>query len=193
MEQSWPALGEIVTLTTWCAGTGPAWAERRTDLAIEGKLMVEAVALWVPLDPSGRPMRLGEGFYAVYGEAVAGRKVSGRVPAAPPVPAEARVHPWPIRRTDLDVVGHVNNAAVWAALTEVVGESVASAALTHHGPVESGQAVTLATAPGRMWLVADGEVRCRPSSQRPRGLSLLQAEHRHCFSSLSGRTGPIPS
>ena len=155
----WPALGENVSLTTWCAGTGPAWAERRTDLDVEGKLMVEVVALWVPLDPSGRPTRLGPGFYDVYGEAVSGRKVSGRVPAAAPVPAEARMLPWPIRRADLDVVGHVNNAALWASLAEVVGETVGSAVLTHHGPVESSQTVTLATTPGRMWLVADGEVR----------------------------------
>ena len=33
----WPALGENVTLTTWFGGTGPAWAERRTDLEVDGR------------------------------------------------------------------------------------------------------------------------------------------------------------
>jgi acyl-ACP thioesterase len=154
----WPALGETVTLTTWCGGAGPAWAERRTDLEVDGRLMVEAVALWVSLDRSGRPSRLGKEFHVVYGEAVAGRRVPGRVPTAP-VPADATTRPWPIRRADLDVVGHVNNAAVWAAVTEVVDRPVGSAALTHHGSVEHGHALTLATKPGRLWLVADSEVR----------------------------------
>ena len=78
----WPALGEMATLTTWCSGAGPAWAERRTDIELDDRLMVEAVALWVPLDSSGHPLRLGKDFYAVYGDAVAGRRVSGRVQAA---------------------------------------------------------------------------------------------------------------
>ena len=115
----WPALARSSRSRRGVAGAGAAWAERRTDLEIEGGLMVEAVAIWVSLDGSGRPLRLSEEFHDVYGDAVAGRRVSGRVPAAP-VPADARTQPWPVRRVDLDVVGHVNNAAVWAAVTEVV-------------------------------------------------------------------------
>jgi acyl-ACP thioesterase len=154
----WPALGEDVVLTTWCGGTGPAWAERRSDLEVDGAVMIETVALWVPLDPSGRPLRIGEDFHAVYGEAAAGRRVPGRVPPAPQLTG-ATALPWPIRRADLDVVGHVNNAAVWAAVTEVAGGPVTSASLTHHGPLEEGHAVTLVSERGRMCLVTDGEVR----------------------------------
>ncbi len=154
----WPVLGELVALTTWCGGAGPAWAERRTDLEVNGSLMVEAVALWVALDPSGHPSRLGKGFHDVYGEAVAGRRVSGRVPT-PAVPPDATTRPWSVRRSDIDIVGHVNNAAVWEALSEIVNGPVNSAALTHHAPVEGHGLVTLATRPGLMWLIADSEVR----------------------------------
>ena len=143
----WPELGELVTLTTWCGGTGPAWAERRTDLELDSTPMVEAVALWVPLDSSGRPSRLGQDFHDVYGQATAGRRVSGHVPAAP-ARTGATTRPWPIRRADLDVAGHVNNAAVWAAVAEVAVGTVASAALTHHGQLEDGRAVTLLAEPG---------------------------------------------
>jgi hypothetical protein len=31
--------------------------------------------------------------------------------------------------------------------------------VTHYGPVESGHEVTLATAPGGLWLLVDGAVR----------------------------------
>jgi len=164
----WPALGEEVAVTTWCGGIGPAWAERRTDLEVDAAVMVETVALWVPLDPSGRPSRLGHEFHAVYGEAAGGRRVSGRVPPAPQL-AGGISQPWPIRQADLDIVGHVNNAAVWAAVTEVAGGAVSSAALTHHGPVESGRAVTLVTEPGRMCLVVDAQVRVSAEFMRTTG------------------------
>ena len=39
----WPELGEQVALTTWCAGTGAAWAERRTDIEVDSAVVIEAV------------------------------------------------------------------------------------------------------------------------------------------------------
>jgi acyl-ACP thioesterase len=153
----WPYLGEVVTVTTWCSGTGAAWAERRSDLAVDGVVLVETESLWVPLDPV-RPRRISTEFRHVYGEAAGGRKVSGRV-AAPDMPADAGRRPWPLRRVDLDIAGHVNNAASWTALVEVAGGPVASAVLTHHGPLEWDDPVTLATATGRMWLMNEDRVR----------------------------------
>ena len=153
----WPNLGEVVTATTWCSGTGAAWAERRSDLAVHGVVLVETESLWVPLD-SVRPRRISAEFRQVYGEAAGGRKVSGRV-AAPDIPADADRRPWPLRRVDLDVAGHVNNAASWTALVEVADGPVASAALTHHGPLEWNDPVTLATAAGSLWLLNGDQVR----------------------------------
>jgi acyl-ACP thioesterase len=154
----WPSLYEDVALVTWCGGTGAAWAERRTDVEIDGVVLLETVALWVPVDARGRPMRIDRSFHDLYGEASDGRRVSGRVPAAP-TPASPEVAAWPIRRADLDVVGHVNNAAIWAALVEVSGATVSRASLTHHGPVEDGHVVSLLSEPGRMWLTTDDMIR----------------------------------
>lgn len=154
----WPTLGEAVTATTWCSGIGAAWAERRTDLAVGDTVVVQAVALWVPLDGTGRPRRISPAFCSAYGEACGGRKVSGRVSPAE-VPDDAVRRPWPLRRVDLDVAGHVNNAASWTALVEVADGPVAEAVLIHHGPLEWGDQVTLATAPGRLWLLHGDAVR----------------------------------
>lgn len=154
----WPNLGEAVTATTWCSGIGAAWAERRTDLSVDGQVQVEAEALWVPLDGSGRPRRISLEFRNAYGEAAGGRRVSGRLPPAV-VPDSAVRRPWPLRRVDLDVAGHVNNAASWTALVEVADGPVRAAVLTHHGPLEWGDQVTLATRPGRMWLLCGAAVR----------------------------------
>lgn len=154
----WPELGEHVEVTTWCGGIGPAWAERRTDLAVAGSTMVEATSLWVPLDPRGRPTRVPPTFLAVFGEASGGRRVSGRVPRSSPPPSATR-RPWPIRVADLDVVGHVNNAAVWAAVVERLDGGVQSATVVHHGPLDLEEAVTLAAEGNDLWLLVDDVVR----------------------------------
>ena len=154
----WPTLGESVTMTTWCAGTGAAWAERRTNLFVAGQLMLEAVGLWVPVDPSGHPRRLSQLFYDVYGEAAGGRRVRGRVPISP-LTSGAQRQPWLIRRSDLDVIGHVNNAALWCALSEMAPGELTSASMTHLGAVEGDDDVTLASDEGRLWLVVNGDVR----------------------------------
>jgi acyl-ACP thioesterase len=154
----WPRYKEVLTVTTWCGGVGAAWAERRTNISSRGQLLVEAVALWVPVDPSGHPLRISPAFHDVYGEAHQGRKVSGRVPA-PHVADGAQLRAWPLRRADLDVVGHVNNAAIWQAVTEVVVSAVSFVSVIHHGAVESGHDVQIASVPGSLWLLVDGEVR----------------------------------
>jgi len=154
----WPRYTEVLTVTTWCGGVGAAWAERRTNISSRDGLSIEAVALWVPVDPSGHPVRIKPAFYDVYGEAMQGRKVSGRVPS-PEVADGASTLAWPLRRADLDVVGHVNNAAVWQAVTEVVTTPVSWVSVVHHGAVESGHDVQIAHAPGSLWLLVDGEVR----------------------------------
>jgi acyl-ACP thioesterase len=154
----WPLLGDTVDLATWCGGVGAAWAERRTTLSVGESPAFEASALWVPVDDSGHPHRLRESFFEIYGEASARRKVSGRVGSpAPDDRAERR--PWTLRRADLDVVGHVNNAALWQAVVEVCPSEVARVTVTHHGSLDPDDAVELWLAPPRAWLVVRGEAR----------------------------------
>lgn len=154
----WPSLGEQVQLTTWCAGTGAAWAERRTNLAIDGHDVIETASLWVPVNGAGQPQRIPQSFLDLYGLTAQGRKVSGRVTRSSP-PADAPSRPWALRRADIDVVDHVNNAAVWQAVNEVVDATVQEAVLIFHGPVLVSDQVSMRTAPGRLWLMVDGDVR----------------------------------
>ncbi|NNN01317.1 MAG: hypothetical protein HKL86_05750 [Acidimicrobiaceae bacterium] len=153
----WPNYKERMRVTTWCGGVGAAWAERRTNFEVDGTLMVEAAALWVPVDPGGHPVRIRESFYEVYGESIRGRKVSGRI-AAPVVAEGATFESWPLRRADLDVVGHVNNAALWQAVSQVAPTPLSSVQLTHHGSIVEGDVVTLARTFERLWLLVDGSV-----------------------------------
>src|SRR5438309_1981862 len=69
-----PRFGERLRLATFCSGLGRMWAERRTTVTREpdGEAEVEAVALWVHLDPaSQRPTTLSEAEIAAYGTGAA--------------------------------------------------------------------------------------------------------------------------
>jgi len=154
----WPRYLDRVTVTTWCGGTGAAWAERRTDFWLEGRPCLEAVALWVPTDPSGHPVRMRESFFEVYGEAARARKVPGRV-ATPEVAEDAVERSWPLRVADLDLLGHVNNAAIWQAVSEVVAAPVRLVSVTHHQAIERDDVVTLFSSPDTLWLVVGDVVK----------------------------------
>ncbi|MEM8621380.1 MAG: hypothetical protein AAGF73_16840, partial [Actinomycetota bacterium] len=124
---------------------------------------IDAVALWIRVDPSsGRPTGLGDDFLEVYGPAANGRRISTRLQLDDP-PADAVAQPWAVRRADLDPLGHVNNAAQWAALEEVLGERTGVAELEHRAPVEADRSTELIVSRDngevRAWLVADGTVR----------------------------------
>ena len=77
-----PHFGEQFRLATFCSGMGRMWAERRTTVTQVGAsdADVEAVALWVHLDPvDWRPIPLGAGELERYGAAAAGRRVTARL------------------------------------------------------------------------------------------------------------------
>ena len=154
-------------LTTFCSGTGGRWAERRTTLAVGGSSVAEAVAIWVFVDRAGRPAPLGDWFFDHYGAAAAGRRVSGRL-SLPHPPADAHVRPWPVRTSDFDLLGHVNNAAYWFAVEDELARvaparAPVSGELEHRAAIEPGDPVELrSTVDGDMlsvWLTTDGETR----------------------------------
>jgi acyl-ACP thioesterase len=115
-----PRFGEQLELATFCSGMGKMWAERRTTvgLAGSGQSDVEAVALWVHLDPENwRPVPLLAEEFELYGSAAAGRRVTARL-RHPPPESDADGADWLFRATELDIAGHVNNAAYWQPLEE---------------------------------------------------------------------------
>ena len=167
-----PVYDEPLVVRTWCSGVGPRWADRRTQLTGASGGHVEMVSLWVAVDATtGRPRSLGADFAELYGASAAGRTVSPRLTHAA-VPAGRTGEPWPWRFTDFDVLGHVNNAAYWEPVEELLAErrrlrAPLRAELEHVRAVEPGTATRLVPADddgdGRsaaLWLVGDeGTVR----------------------------------
>lgn len=103
-----------VEIATWGSALSSLAAGRRWSLAGDAGGRVEADSTWIHLGPDGRPARIGGGFDD-YREAAQGRAASTRL-TLPDPPQDAPRAPWPIRYTDLDLMGHVNNAAYWKAV-----------------------------------------------------------------------------
>lgn len=163
-----PRFRDAVELVTFCSGTGGRWAERRTTLLVDGRVAAEAVAIWVYIDPvSGAPVPLEDWFFDLYADAAGGRKVSGRL-RLPSPPPNASSRPWPLRVTDFDVLGHVNNAAHWEPVEDelakiAAGARIVAVELEHKGAVEPGEDLMVRTAATggtcSVWLTVDDQVR----------------------------------
>ncbi|HEU4976602.1 MAG TPA: acyl-ACP thioesterase domain-containing protein [Baekduia sp.] len=163
--ERFPRFGDAASVRTFCSGSGRMWAERRTSIATPGGGRVETAALWVHLDPvSLRPSPLDEDELALYAPSTLGRQVKARLhhPAPPETPGARR--PWQFRATDLDLAGHVNNAAYWAPFEEELlgGDAAEPAALDgeleFRTPAQPGRFDVLVDG-ARRWIVAEsGEV-----------------------------------
>ena len=162
--ERWPRYLEMVTYATFCSGTGPHWAERRTSGRSSGGGHLEAAALWVAVaSGSGRLTALPPRFDRVWGAAANGRRVSARL--LHPEPSEGpEGRPWPIRATDIDVLGHVNNATHWEAVEDELarrlpGRIPVAAECEFRLPVDLADAVrVISEVEGgslRVWLVSD--------------------------------------
>jgi acyl-ACP thioesterase len=172
--RSRPWYHDRLELTTFCSGTGPRWAERRTTISSARGTVIEAAAVWVFVDRDrGRPVPLDEDFFVIYGEAARDRKIRGRLHHDRPPPGiESR--PWPLRVSDFDVLDHVNNARSLEAIEDELarrlpGDVPARISVEYRGTLEHGDSVELASevrATGSTdetelaaWVLVGGEVR----------------------------------
>ena len=121
--ERFPRFGERLAVRTFCSGIGRMWAERRTSIVEQGAEHdgagpIEAVSLWVHLDPvERRPTRLTHQELAVYGGAAADRQVSARL-RHPVVDPAVAGEPWTFRAAECDLADHINNAAYWLPLED---------------------------------------------------------------------------
>ncbi len=117
-------LGETLTFHTFCSSLGKRWAERRLTVHGDQGARYEVATLWVCIDfELGQPALLTDRFLDIYGSATGGRRASARqrnpkIESLGERAAEVVAEAWQLRRADLDTLGHVNNAAYWAAVEE---------------------------------------------------------------------------
>ena len=133
-------------LVTWSSGRAAIAAGRRWSLRGDRGGCAEVDSVWIHLGPDQRPARI-EGF-GVYGDAGAGRRVSTKLELPDPPAGEAGLL-WPVRVSDIDLHGHVNNAVYWQAVehllpaTGVDPERPLVAELDYREPIDLGDGIEL--------------------------------------------------
>jgi acyl-ACP thioesterase len=136
-----------VELVTWCSGTGVVAAGRRMSLVGDRGGRVEVDGVWIHLGPDARPQRIED--FDVYAESTEGRVVTTKLELAEPERALGRF-PWHVRVSDLDLMGHVNNAVYLAAVEECLARGGPDprrplrARVDYWHPIDLGEAVELA-------------------------------------------------
>jgi acyl-ACP thioesterase len=141
-----------VRLVTWCSGLAAIAAGRRWSVEGDRGGRVEVDSVWIHLGPDQRPARIES--FGIYAEATGGRSVSTRLELPLPAAHSPRT-PWPLRATDVDLHGHVNNAVYWQAVEDVLRSSPIdvrrplAAELDYRDPIDLSDPVELA-------VVADG-------------------------------------
>ena len=158
-----PRFGDEVDVVTSCSGAGSRWAERRT-VVTGANADVESVAIWVHLDDRGRPQPLDPRFASIWGDVP---KVSARLRLPGPPPG-AEVRPWQLRASDVDVLGHLNNAIAFAAVEDelarrAAGRRLLDAEVEYRDAIDPDDAVSVAAVHGAgdldVWLLVDGASR----------------------------------
>lgn len=175
---------ETLRLTTWCSGLGSRWAERSTQLRGVRGAQIDAAALWVHLDPAtGIPRRLTARFEETFGPSAGDRRV-GATLLHPPAPAGDGTVRWQPRWCDLDVLGHVNNAAYWTAVLEKAAtrspDTPYRAEMEHRAAVSADQILDTPVSVDtdgtlRMWFVNEAGL-CASALVRPEPSTCPEAQ-----------------
>jgi acyl-ACP thioesterase len=134
-----------VALTTWCSGVASIAAGRRWAVTGDAGGSIEVDSVWIHLDVEARPARIED--FGVYAEATAGRHASTKLHLPDP-PADAPRRAWPLRASDVDLHGHVNNAVYWQAVEDLSSLTVDlrsphTAQLDFREPVDLGEPLEL--------------------------------------------------
>lgn len=140
-----------VESTTWCSGVAALAAGRRWSLHGDRGGRIEVDSVWIHLGPDQTPQRI-EGF-GVYTEAAGDRRVSTKL-LLPEPPPEAPRAAWALRSADVDLHGHLNNAAYWQAVEHHLDGQVDLSAplraeLDYRHPIDLGDPVDVATCTDR--------------------------------------------
>jgi acyl-ACP thioesterase len=142
-----PLEDDRVELVTWSSARAALAASRRMSLEGDAGGRVELDSTWIHLGADGRPARLDD--FGPYAESAGARVATTRLELPEPSPAAAH-EPWPLRTSDADLLGHVNNAAYWHAVEhclaagEVDARAPLRARLDHHHAIDLDDRVVLA-------------------------------------------------
>ncbi|NMO02668.1 acyl-[acyl-carrier-protein] thioesterase [Gordonia sp. TBRC 11910] len=113
--------GADVTLRRWCAATSNRWCNMRVRIDGSDGGLVETEAFLIHFDmDSGLPARMSDAFLEPMLATTTEHRLRWKAALPTTAADDALTREYPLRTTDLDWLGHVNNAAYFAAVEDLV-------------------------------------------------------------------------
>jgi acyl-CoA thioesterase FadM len=148
-----PRIDEHLDVEVACGGLARHWLEHRIRATGSRGAHLELSTSWALIDiASGRPSPLPDAIADGYADAT-GRRPRP-VPRIPGPPDDVERRPWPVRADDLDGNDHVNNAAYFSVVAEVL--EVRPVPLPHRIAILYRSELTWPSVPDLAWAPATG-------------------------------------
>ncbi|MBL1079149.1 acyl-[acyl-carrier-protein] thioesterase [Nocardia sp. 2] len=141
---------ERVHMRRWPSGLSNRWCNIRCEFRSDSGGLIETEQFLINIDlEAGRMARMSEPFMDSMRPFTTEHRLRWRAALREIMEPTAERTPYPLRITDIDRHGHVNNAVHWAAVAEGMALHQNSSTapyrviLEHAGPIMSGDKVTL--------------------------------------------------
>ncbi|WP_171018673.1 acyl-ACP thioesterase domain-containing protein [Rhodococcus sp. Q] len=166
------AFPDRLHLSRWCSSYSTRWSNMRVQLTSDKGARIETEGFWINLNPdTGMPTRISDSTLELLATTTDESRLRWKAwldqdaPAPDGVPDAA----FPLRSTDLDPLGHVNNAAYLHAVEEHVTARPDLLAAPHRlvieyrAPITAGEHLALRRRDddesSTVWFVVNGESR----------------------------------
>ncbi len=145
-----PRRNDVIELSTYCGGVGRAFAQRNVVIKRGDVEAINSSTIWVHIDDSGKPVAVPKWLGEAYPDA---KKISAKRILEVRTDAELdgddgyRSKDFPLRASDFDINGHINNAVSFDALNEVADilgrKKFKSVLVEYYFPIEKTDKVKL--------------------------------------------------
>lgn len=138
-----------ITFRRWCAALSTRWCNMRVQLEGSDGGRIETEGFWLCVNKDTlTPSRLTDDCIARFGSTTDNHRLKWRPWLTEPV-QDGAVTPFPLRRTDIDPMAHVNNTIYWHGVHEILGQlpelerAPYRAVLEYRSPIKHGETVTI--------------------------------------------------
>ncbi|CAM2991891.1 hypothetical protein BST27_07760 [Mycobacterium intermedium] len=158
-----------ITFRRWCAALSTRWCNMRVQLQGSDGGRIETEGFWLCVNKDTlTPSRLTDDCIARFGSTTDNHRLKWRPWLTEPV-QNGTVTSFPLRRTDIDPMEHVNNTIYWHGVHEILGQLTElerppyRAVLEYRSPIKHGETVTIHSERAgdavRIHFVVDDDVR----------------------------------
>ncbi|ADG99134.1 acyl-ACP thioesterase [Segniliparus rotundus DSM 44985] len=160
---------ERLTLRRWCSGIGKFWCNVRIQVVGDKGSHFETEAFWINFNKETKgPARMCDDFVEKFGRATENHHLRWKPVLGQEPSASAVLSPWQLRATDIDQFRHVNNAAYWEAVEDLLSGSELLAGryraiIEYISPVQPAEQIVLSSAvtdeEADIWFLVEGKAK----------------------------------